>query len=109
MTSNMHHISHHICRKEGLGGPAEVICDAGDMRGKFAHEAIKQIGAIDENQIAIIRVQARRNSRVQACNSRPATADRGSEIRKLAPPGLTLLQPFPAEPELALTIAPTPP
>ena len=71
------------------------------MRGKFAHEAIKQIGAIDENQIAILRLQARRNLRVQARNSRPATADRGGEIRKLGPPGLTLLVRIPAEPEYA--------
>ena len=86
MTSNMHHISHHICRKEGLGGPAEVICDAGDMRGKFAHEAIKQIGAVDENQIAIIRVQARRNSRVQACNSRLQPQTAGEKFENSVPP-----------------------
>ena len=84
------HLDPHLPYRSG-SEVAEVICDAGDMRGKFAHEAIKQIGAIDENQIAILRLQARRNLRVQACNSRPATADRGGEIRKLAPPGLTLV------------------
>ena len=56
------------------------------MRGKFAHEAIKQIGTIDENSIAIFRVQAPRNLRVQARNSRPATADRVEKIENSVPP-----------------------
>ena len=79
------HLDPHLPYRSG-SEVAEVICDAGDMRGKFAHEAIKQIGTIDENQVAIFRVQARRILRVQACNSRPATADRVEKIENSVPP-----------------------